>query len=312
METKWCQSCMLTEIELVWNRWERNITNFIPKGQQCGSTKEKKTLKIPGGRYEQRPVSETMTLVGKDPSNFSSALKKRRKFFLNWLLNIFWVRKWDLLYISISGFQIMSAGSLQRMSWFQFQVSLYRLYFYALQSSSFKYIYLWLYSLCNVHVFLSFKCIYSYFNCVHYEPLVVPDIGHTIILTGVPSQIYIFPFLRVFFLVFTRVSAFVSHDATYVTQPNIGCQYLVLFVLEWHNWERSFVWWLVSIVFTNDTKSTICWRASPNVKLMGDFSSTTGLDFQTFSKKKTVIWILRLKHISKAKTIPLKAVVREQ
>ena len=78
------------------------------------------------------------------------------------------------------------------------------------------------------------------------------------------------------------------------------------------NWERSFVWWLVSIVFTNDTKSTICWRASPNVKLMGDFSSTTGLDVQTFSKKKTVIWILRLKHISKAKTIPLKAVVREQ
>ena len=115
-----------------------------------------------------------------------------------------------------------------------------------------------------------------------------------------------------FFLVFTRVSAFVSHDATYVTQPNIGCQYLVLFVLEWHNWERSFVWWLVSIVFTNDTKSTICWRASPNVKLMGDFSSTTGLDVQTFSEKKTVIWILRLKHISKAKTIPLKTVVREQ
>ena len=176
METKWCQSCMLTEIELVWNRWERNITNFIPKGQQCGSAEEKKTLKIPGGRYEQRPVSETMTLVGKDPSNFSSALKKRRKFFLNWLLNIFWVRKWDLLYISISGFQIMSAGSLQRMSWFQFQVSLYRLYFYALQSSSFKYIYLWLYSLCNVHVFLSFKCIYSYFNCVHYEPLTNPSL----------------------------------------------------------------------------------------------------------------------------------------
>ena len=78
METKWCQSCMLTEMELVWNRWERNITNFIPKGQQCGSTKEKKTLKIPGGRYEQRPVSETMTLVGKDPSNFSSALKKKK------------------------------------------------------------------------------------------------------------------------------------------------------------------------------------------------------------------------------------------
>ena len=43
------------------------------------STKEKKTLKIPGGRYEQRPVSETMTLVGKDPSNFSSALKKKEK-----------------------------------------------------------------------------------------------------------------------------------------------------------------------------------------------------------------------------------------
>ena len=175
METKWCQSCMLTEIELVWNRWERNITNFIPKGQQYGSTKEKKTLKIPGGRYEQRPVSETMTLVGKDPSNFSSALKKRN-FFLNWSLKIFWVRKWDLLYISISGFQIMSAGSLQRMSWFQFQVSLYRLYFYALQSSSFKYIYLWLCSLCNVHVFLSFKCIYSYFNCVHYEPLTNPSL----------------------------------------------------------------------------------------------------------------------------------------
>ena len=121
-----------------------------PKRSAMCSTKEKKTLKIPGGRYEQRPVSETMTLVGKDPSNFSSALKKRRKFFLNWLLNIFWVRKWDLLYISISGFQIMSAGSLQRMSWFQFQVSLYRLYFYALQSSSFKYIYLWLYSLCII------------------------------------------------------------------------------------------------------------------------------------------------------------------
>ena len=101
---------------------------------------------------------------------------KKRKFFLNWSLNIFWVRKWDLLYISISGFQIMSAGSLQRMSWFQFQVSLYRLYFYALQSSSFKYIYLWLYSLCNVHVFLSFKCIYSYFNCVHYEPLTNPSL----------------------------------------------------------------------------------------------------------------------------------------
>ena len=149
---------------------------FHPKRSAMCSTKEKKTLKIPGGRYEQRPVSETMTLVGKDPSNFSSALKKRRKFFLNWLLNIFWVRKWDLLYISISGFQIMSAGSLQRMSWFQFQVSLYRLYFYALQSSSFKYIYLWLYSLCNVHVFLSFKCIYSYFNCVHYEPLTNPSL----------------------------------------------------------------------------------------------------------------------------------------
>ena len=96
---------------------------FHPKRSAMCSTKEKKTLKIPGGRYEQRPVSETMTLVGKDPSNFSSALKKRN-FFLNWSLKIFWVRKWDLLYISISGFQIMSAGSLQRMPWFQFQVSL--------------------------------------------------------------------------------------------------------------------------------------------------------------------------------------------
>ena len=183
------------------------------------------------------------------------------------------------------------------------------------KSLSFKYIYLWLYSLCNVHVFLSFKCIYSYFNCVHYEPLTNPSL-YLILVTPSYSLAFQAKFTSSHswevFLVFTRVSAFVSHDATYVTQPNIGCQYLVLFVLEWHNWERSFVWWLVSIVFTNDTKSTICWRASPNVKLMGDFSSTTGLDVQTFSKKKTVIWILRLKHISKAKTIPLKAVVREQ
>ena len=39
-----------------------------------------KTLKIPGGRYEQRPVSETITLVGNDPSNFSSALSKQKGF----------------------------------------------------------------------------------------------------------------------------------------------------------------------------------------------------------------------------------------
>ena len=120
-----------------------------------------------------------------------------------------------------------------------------------------------------------------------HEPLVVPDIGHTIIFTGVPSQIYIFPFLRVFFGFSQWCITRQFQAVTYVTQPNIGCQYLVLFVLEWHNWERSFVWWLVSIVFTNDTKSTICWRASPNVKLMGDFSSTTGLDVQTFQTKNS-------------------------
>ena len=43
---------------------------------------------------------------------------------------------------------------------------------------------------------LSCKYLYSYFDCILYQPVIVPDIGHTIIFTGVPSQIYIFPFLR--------------------------------------------------------------------------------------------------------------------
>ena len=33
-----------------------------------------------------------------------------------------------------------------------------------------------------------------------------------------------------------------------------------------------------------DTKSTICWRARPNVKLMGEFSSTTGLQVFILNK----------------------------
>ena len=155
--------------------------------------------------------------------------------------------------------------------------------------------------------------IYSYFDCLHYELIVVRALywsHHHTHWRSKPNLHLPIPERFVWFSQWCITRQFQA--VTYVTQPNIGCQYLVLFVLEWHNWERSFVWWLVSIVFTNDTKSTICWRASPNVKLMGDFSSTTGLDVQTFSKKKTVIWILRLKHISKAKTIPLKAVVREQ
>ena len=182
---------------------------FHPKRSAMWFYQRKENLKDPRRQIWAKTRVRDNDIGRERPVKLFICAEKRRKFFLNWLLNIFWVRKWDLLYISISGFQIMSAGSLQRMSWFQFQVSLYRLYFYALQSWSFKYIYLWLYSLCNVHVFLSFKCIYSYFNCVHYEPLVVPDIGHTIIFTGVPSQIYIFPFLRGLF----GFHSDVSHDS---------------------------------------------------------------------------------------------------
>ena len=53
--------------------------DFEGKVQLSSSNGKKKeeTLKIPGGRYEQRPESATITLVGKDPSNFSSALSKQ-------------------------------------------------------------------------------------------------------------------------------------------------------------------------------------------------------------------------------------------
>ena len=147
-----------------------------PKRSAMWFYQRKENLKDPRRQIWAKTRVRDNDIGRERPVKLFICAEKRRKFFLNWPLNIFWVRKWDLLYISISGFQIMSAGSLQRMSWFQFQVSLYRLYFYALQSSSFKYIYLWLYSLCNVHVFLSFKCIYSYFNFMHYEPLTNPSL----------------------------------------------------------------------------------------------------------------------------------------
>ena len=41
---------------------------------------------------------------------------------------------------------------------------------------------------------------------MHNQPVIVPDIGHTIIFTGVPSQIYIFPFLWGLFSFHTDVS----------------------------------------------------------------------------------------------------------
>ena len=134
---------------------------------------------------------------------------------------------------------------------------------------------------------LSFKCIYSYFNCMHYEPLVVPDIGHTIIFTGVPSQIYIFPFLRGLF----GFHSDVSQDSFKLGLTWLS-QTLVVNIWFFSSCNDITERQIISIVFPNDTKSTICWRASPNVKLIGDFSSTTGLDVQTFAKKKTgfVFW----------------------
>ena len=38
------------------------------------------------------------------------------------------------------------------------------------------------------------------------------------------------------------------------------------------------------VIDIKDTKSTICWRARPNVKLMGEFSSTTGLQVFILNK----------------------------
>ena len=78
--------------------------------------------------------------IGRErPVKLFICAEKKRKFFLNWLLKIFWVRKWDLLYISISGFQIMSAGSLQRMSWFQsLSIPSLRLYRFYFESFNFK------------------------------------------------------------------------------------------------------------------------------------------------------------------------------
>ena len=131
-----------------------------PKRSAMWFYQRKENLKDPRRQIWAKTRVRDNDIGRERPVKLFICAEKRRKFFLNWPLNIFWVRKWDLLYISISGFQIMSAGSLQRMSWFQFQVSLYRLYFYALQSSSFKYIYLWLYSLCIIIKFQMYMFIF--------------------------------------------------------------------------------------------------------------------------------------------------------